>query len=124
MNHRSPTVLVVDGQVLIRMGIAEFLRSCNFRVVEAGNAEEAIKILRNEEPIHVVFTDVCMPGSLDGFGLAQWVRRERPGVKVILASGVTRTAQAAGDLGDDATFSAKPYDPTQVERCIRLLLAQ
>lgn len=124
MNHRSPTVLVVDDQVLIRMGIAEFLRSCSFRVVEAGSAEEAIRILQNDEPIHVVFTDVCMAGSLDGFGLAQWVRRERPGVKVILASGVTRTVQAAGDLCDDAPFLAKPYDPRQVERYIRLLLAQ
>ncbi len=121
---RSPTVLVVEDQVLIRMGIAEFLRSCGFQVVEAGSAEEAIQVLRNEEPIHVVFTDVCMPGSLDGFGLAQWVRRERPGVKVILASGVTRTVQAAGDLCDDGSLMAKPYDPRQVERRIRLLLAQ
>lgn len=121
---QRPTVLVVDDQVLIRMAISEFLRDCGFRVIEAGDADEAIQVLKTNEPVDVVFTDVQMPGSMDGFGLAQWVRRERAGLKVILTSGVARTADAAGELCDHGPLVPKPYDPDQLVRHIQDLLAQ
>jgi CheY-like chemotaxis protein len=69
------TVLVVEDEVLIRWVIAEHLRECGYRVIEAGNGDEAIEILRRTAlTIHVVFSDVRMPGTTDGFALAQWVR--------------------------------------------------
>jgi CheY-like chemotaxis protein len=64
-----------------------------------------------------VFSDIQMPGSMDGVGLAHWVRRERPWLKVILTSGAARAAKEAGVL-------AKPYDHAELERHIRSLLAR
>jgi CheY-like chemotaxis protein len=73
--------------------------------------------------ITVVFTDVQMPGSMDGWALARWVRRERPGVKVIITSGVVRASEAAGDLCEDGPLVEKPYSHTELERRIHMLLA-
>jgi DNA-binding response OmpR family regulator len=83
-----------------------------------------MRVLKTNERVDIVFSDVQMPGSLDGFELAQWLRRERPGVKVILTSGVPRAASAAGELCEDGPLITKPYTPQQVERRIRALLAQ
>ena len=74
--------------------------------------------------IDIVFSDVNMPGSMDGFGLAQWVRRERPWLKVILTSGAARTAKEAGHLCEHGPILAKPYDHAELERHIRSLLAR
>lgn len=121
---QSPTVLVIEDEVLVRMVIADYLRECGFRVVEASTADEGMRVLKTNERVDIVFSDVQMPGSFDGFELAQWLRRERPGVKVILTSGVTRAASAAGELCEDGPLIPKPYTPQQVERRIRALLAQ
>lgn len=67
-------VLLVEDEVLIRMVVADYLRECGYRVLEAGNADDAFKILTTNEPIDVVCTDVQMPGTLDGFGLSRWIR--------------------------------------------------
>jgi len=118
-----PSVLVVEDEVLVRTSVAEYLRACGYRVLEAKDADEATLILRNDDDIDIVFTDVQMPGSLDGFGLAQWVRRERPRTRVIITSGVARTSEAAGDLCAEGPLLAKPYDHRDLERRIRRLLA-
>ena len=109
--------------MLVRTSVAEYLRACGYRVLEAKDADEATQILRNDDDIDIVFTDVQMPGSLDGFGLAQWVRRERPRIRVIITSGVARTSQDAGDLCEEGPLLAKPYDHRDLERRIRRLLA-
>ena len=83
-----PTVLVVEDEVLIRMSTADYLRGCGYHIIEVGSGDEAVAVLKTDVRIDVVFTDVSMPGNLNGFGLAQWVRSERPGVRVILTSGV------------------------------------
>ena len=119
----SPTVLVVEDELLIREVIADYLQDCGFRVVEAGNADDAIKMLRTDVRIDVVFSDVQMPGSLDGFGLARWLRREQPNVRIILTSGRAR-ATAASELCADGPLMAKPYRHDDVERRIRSLLAR
>jgi len=68
----AETVLVVDDEVLIRMVISEYLRDCGYKVIEAANADEAILLLQQEElTIDVVFTDIEMPGSMDGWGLSR-----------------------------------------------------
>jgi CheY-like chemotaxis protein len=119
-----PVVLVVEDDVLIRTVVAAYLRECGFDVVEAGSADEAIRVLQADIEVDIVFSDVNMPGSLDGFGLAQWLRRERPGLKIILTSGAARTAKAAGDLCEHGPMLAKPYDHAELERHIRTLLAR
>ena len=118
-----PTILVVEDDVLIRSVVAGYLRDCGFDVIEANGADEAIRMLQAEVRIDVVFSDIQMPGSMDGFGLAQWVRRERPSLKVILTSGAARTAKEAGDLCEQGPILAKPYDHAELERHIRTLLA-
>jgi CheY-like chemotaxis protein len=117
-----PGILFVEDDIIVRMATAQYLRDCGYRVIEANGADEAIEVLKTDTPIDVVFTDVQMPGSLDGFGLAQWVRRERPGLRVIITSGVARTADQAGDLCADGPLLAKPYAPEDLERRIRILL--
>ena len=119
-----PVVLVVEDDVLVRTVVAAYLRECGFDVVEAGSADEAIRVLQADIGVDIVFSDVNMPGSMDGFGLAQWLRRERPGLKVILTSGAARTAKEAGDLCEHGPMLAKPYDHAELERHIRTLLAR
>jgi CheY-like chemotaxis protein len=122
-----PTVLVVEDDYIVCMAIAEHLHSCGYCVLEAGNADDAIAVLKADARIgariNVVFSDVQMPGSMDGFGLAGWVRRERPGTKIILTSGVSCALEAANDLCDGGPLLDKPYNPAEVVRRIRTLLA-
>jgi CheY-like chemotaxis protein len=113
------TILVVEDEALIRMMVVEELRESGFRVMEAASAPEAIALLAGDPGIDVVFSDVHMPGDINGFGLAQWVLGQRPGVKVILTSGVIRTADLAVDLGRIGPILAKPYETATVVRRIR-----
>ncbi len=117
----TPTILVVEDDVLIRTVVAAYLRDCGFDVVEAGDAGEAIRVLQSEIRIDIVFSDVNMPGDMDGFGLAQWIRHERPRLQIILTSGTARTA---GDLCEHGPFLDKPYDHAELERQIRAALAR
>ena len=103
-------ILVVEDDVLVRMPISQYLRDCGYKVVEAANADEAMTVLSHEETaIDIVFTDIEMPGTLDGFGLARWVREHRPGVAVILAGTLPRTVEQAKELCDEGPIP-KPYD--------------
>jgi len=114
----------VEDDVLVRSVVAAYLRECGFDVIEANGADEAIRVLQAEVQVDIVFSDVNMPGSMDGFGLAQWVRRERPWLRVILTSGAARTAKEAGNLCEHGPILAKPYDHAELERNIRSLLAR
>jgi CheY-like chemotaxis protein len=118
-----PRVLVVEDDILVRTVVSAYLRECGYDVVEAGNADEAIPVMQSDVRIDILLTDVSMRGSVDGFGLARWVRRVRPDIKVILTSGAQRTAKAAGDLCEDGPLLAKPYDHADLARRIRSLLA-
>lgn len=109
----KPTVLLVEDEPLIRLGVADYLRECGFRVLEAANADDAIAILTARDPefgIDVVFSDVRMPGKLDGFGLARWIRQNRPGLPVLLGSGDAKKADIASELCEQEGFFEKPYD--------------
>jgi CheY-like chemotaxis protein len=123
LSSQSPIILVVEDDGLVRGVVADYLRDCGFPVAEADSADEAIRSLRTSERIDIVFSDVQMPGSFDGFALARWVRRERPGVKVILTSGAPRTVRAAGELCDAGPLMRKPYELGELARRIRKLVA-
>ena len=117
-----PTILVVEDEILVRTVTAAYLRDCGFDVVEAGNAEEAVRVLEASIRVDIVFSDVNMPGSLDGFGLVQWLRRERPGLKIILTSGAAQAVKDASDLCAHVPILAKPYDYAALARQLRALL--
>jgi CheY-like chemotaxis protein len=117
------TVLVVEDDVLVRMPIAQYLRDCGYRVIEAVSADEAMTVLSHESTrVDMVFSDIEMPGTVDGFGLANWIRQHRPGIDVLLTGTVPRSVEAARDLCAQAPL-AKPYDAKSVHDHIRRLLA-
>ncbi len=121
----APTVLVVEDEVLIRLVIADYLRECGYRVHEAANAAEAVVVLESPTvTIDIVFSDVQMPGEMDGFGLARWVRVHQPDVRVILTSSVVRSADIAATLCEAGPLLEKPYEPTGVVERIRQLIAK
>ena len=117
------TVLVVEDEVLLRLIISEYLRDCGYRVVEAANADEAVLVLGHQHlAVDILFSDIDMPGSMDGFGLAQWTRSNRPGLEVILTGSVPRAVNAAASLCEDGPVP-KPYEPQSVHDRIQRLLA-
>jgi CheY-like chemotaxis protein len=71
--RKRPLVLIVEDEVLVRIDTRETVETAGFEVVEAGNADEAIAILAARDDIHLIFTDVNMPGSMDGLKLAHFV---------------------------------------------------
>jgi len=86
------TILVVEDEVLIRMTLADDLREAGFKVLEATNADEAMRILRSSDPIDLVATDIDMPsGSASGIELAAQVRSQWPQVKIMIVSGHVAT---------------------------------
>jgi DNA-binding NtrC family response regulator len=120
----AATVLVVESDVIIRMAVSAYLRECGFKIIEAGSIEEARRVLEAAIDIDVVFAEVEAQGPVDGFGLATWIRRQRPGTKIVLSSGVKRCAAKAGELCEHGPMLAKPYDHGDLERHIRRLLAK
>jgi CheY-like chemotaxis protein len=119
------TVLVVEDEVLIRLVVADYLRECGYKVHEAVSADEALDILQSPEvAVDVVFSDVEMPGSMDGFALARWVRANKPNMQVILTSGVERSADIAAMLCEAGPLLKKPYPSQHVVDRIRQLSAK
>jgi CheY-like chemotaxis protein len=117
------TVLVVEDEVLLRLVVAEYLRDCGYKVIEAADADEAVVVLKQPHvQIDVLFSDIDMPGSMDGFALAQWTRANRPGLEVILTGTAQRAVNAAADLCDEGPMP-KPYEARSVHDRIRRLLA-
>ncbi len=115
------SVLVVEDEALVRMGIVDYLEDQGFAVFEASNADEAIRLLTANADIRVLFTDIDMPGGMDGLRLAAAVRDRWPPIKIIVTSG-HRKATAA-QMPSDAVFFAKPYNPDVVAQTVRGLAA-
>ncbi|GAU86675.1 response regulator receiver protein [Bosea sp. BIWAKO-01] len=99
------------------MDAVDFIDESGFEAVEAAHADEAIAILKARDDIGVVFTDIEMPGSMDGIKLAHFVRQGWPLVVMVVASG--RLVSAAGDLPDNVQYFRKPYRPAEVIEAFR-----
>lgn len=122
MNDARATILVVEDEPLIRMSAVDLIISAGFMAIEAKNADAAIGILESRPDIHLVFTDVDMPGSMDGIKLCHYIRDRWPPVKLLVASGKTIIAESQLPVG--AMFFSKPYAyNTIVEAMTRLLAA-
>ena len=117
------TVLVVDDDALVRMTIVEYLRDCGYTVLEAGDACEAMALIDCDQSIDLVFSDVRMPGPMDGFGLSYWVRRTHPDVQMLLTSGYNALRSMPPDVSRGARLIEKPYSHAQVAQKIDDLLA-
>jgi DNA-binding NtrC family response regulator len=118
-----PTVLVVEDELLIRLHVADTLRDRGFEVIEAGDAAAALSILKANAHVDAVFSDVSLPGNLDGFALARWIRNHRPGLPVVLTSGEV-TADHAHAVSGEEPFFAKPCDYDHVAEFIRRRLRE
>ncbi len=114
----ASTVLVVEDEALVRLPIAEYLRDRGYHVLEAENAAEAIALVETAA-VDVVFSDVRMPGRMDGFALARWLREHHPDVPVLLTSGWTGLDTAASQ---GVKVIPKPYSQAQVVQRIETLL--
>jgi len=114
---KTPAILIVEDEALVRLYAVDTVTAAGFDVVEAASADEAIRILESRSDIRVVFTDIQMPGLMDGLKLAQAVRdRWRP-IKIIVTSG--RELATEDDLPEGGRFFAKPYDPTEICKALR-----
>jgi len=124
--QRTPepsTLLLVNGDILVRTALAAYLRECGYDVVEAGTHDEAIQALRLDMKFDLAFLDIEGDDGA-GFQLAQTIRKHRPSVRVVLAAGIPRAAAEAGDLCEHGPAQRRPYDHRTLERHIRRLLAR
>jgi CheY-like chemotaxis protein len=111
--------LIVEDEFLIRMDAVDMVKSAGFEVVEAESADEAIIILEDRPDITVVFTDVQMPGSMDGLKLAAAIRGRWPPIKIVATSGLRDIGE--DDLPAGSRFLPKPYSPVQIVGTLREL---
>jgi CheY-like chemotaxis protein len=102
----AETILFVEDEALVRMDLAQYLRECGYPVHEAANANEAMEALQSKFAIDVVFTDIKLPGEMNGLDLADWTLANRPGVKVIVTTGDPARTELPDAVG---SILAKPY---------------
>jgi len=120
MQSQKIAVLVVEDEALIRLGIVDELLFAGFEVFEAGDADGAIAIVEENPAIRLVFTDIDMPGTMDGLKLAAFIRNRWPPIQIIVTSGRGTPDATALPLG--VPFMAKPYEPDHVVTTIRTLV--
>jgi CheY-like chemotaxis protein len=112
-------ILVVEDEVLVRMMIAGDLRNAGYTVIEASTAREALELLRQMgKDVRLIFSDVRMPGTMDGTAMARSVRSEFPAIKIMLTSGNLTGLEGAKHDG----FFLKPYDSAKIIKHITALL--
>lgn len=115
MTQTVPLVLIVEDEPLVRMIAVEAITDAGFGVVEAATAQEALDILADRGDVGVVFTDVNMPGALDGLALARLVHEQWPDIKLV----VTSARPLADQTPDDDHFLAKPYTLDVLAQTVR-----
>ena len=104
------TALVVEDEAMIRLDLGDYLTKRGFKVIEAGSAQEAIEILERDRNIRVVFTDIRMPGDMDGVALAKSIRERWPPTIIVVCSGNAEDADGIADIH----IISKPYMPEQM----------
>jgi DNA-binding NtrC family response regulator len=110
--NKPTIVLVVEDEPLLLLMAGTMVEDAGLQSLYAKNADEAVAILETRTDVRIVFTDVDMPGSMDGIKLAAAIRNRWPPISIIVVSG--HTSVALSDLPDGARFFAKPYDERRV----------
>jgi len=121
MSSAPAVVLVVEDEILIRMDIVDQLGEVGFAVLEAGSGQEALAVIEREDQVDIVFTDIDMPGSVNGIDLARAVDARSPAIGIIVTSG--QAIIRVDDLPAGSLFYPKPYRPAKVHQAIQELLA-
>jgi CheY-like chemotaxis protein len=114
-----PVVLAVEDEPLILMLAVDIISDAGFEALQAENADEAIAILEVRDDISIIFTDINMPGSMDGLKLAHAVRGRWPPIKIIVTSALTLDRP----LPEGSLFFRKPYNPARISKALRDLAA-
>ena len=112
-----PTVLVVEDEPFVRFNAVEIIEQAGWNALEASNSEEALDVLAEAGPVDVLFTDINMPGEIDGLDLAERVHRAHPDMELVVTSG--KQALADSSLPDNGTFLCKPYGIDDLVRVIK-----
>ena len=105
-------ILVVEDEMLLRMRAVDMVEDAGYTSVEAVDADEAVAILESRSDIALLFTDIQMPGSMDGLELAHSVHKRWPPIKIILVSGQLQLS--SGDIPPDSRFFGKPLEANQM----------
>ncbi|NMG38402.1 response regulator [Chelativorans sp. ZYF759] len=121
MNNGRAVVLVIEDNTIVRMGAVDLVLAAGYEALEARDADEAIRILESRSDIDLVFTDVQMPGTMDGIKLAHYIRDRWPPVKLIVASGNDILEESS--LPGGSSFFPKPYDDSAITDAMARLLA-
>jgi CheY-like chemotaxis protein len=110
-----PVVLVVEDDDQVRDYAVEVLREAGFAVLSARDADEALQLLENDGAIEVLFTDIMMPGDIDGFELARRAREMHPRLAVVYATGFAEAVDLLTPARAVDRLLRKPYSPAQLE---------
>ena len=121
MQTAQIVVLVVEDEILIRMDVVDQLGALGYSLIEASSGREALQALASTGPVHILLTDVDMPGDPDGLMLAREVSETRPEIGIIVTSGKTSLRQDS--LPQGSRFYPKPYMPAAFHLAIQELLA-
>lgn len=125
MGHYFPkskgVILVVEDEPLLRILAVDFMEEAGFEVIDVGSADEAVLILEARSDIRIVFTDIDMPGSMDGMKLAAAVRDRWPPVEIVVVSGHKRHSEIV--LPERAVFFPKPYNIEAVTTTLNRMAA-
>lgn len=114
-------VLIVEDDPLIRLNALDIVHDAGFSAYEAANADEGVALLERYDEIRILFTDVDMPGSMNGLALARAVRRRWPPVAILIASGHVQVSE--DEMPRGGIFIPKPYAPATLARALRTAAA-
>jgi two-component system, response regulator PdtaR len=126
MGKREQTILVVEDEPSVRLGISEYLTQQEFTVYQAAGAAGAIEMISLHPEIDLVFTDLAMPGDIDGLDLVDWLLKKRPGMPVIVTSGVWGRVSTMAEFSrsQDLSYFVKPYPYDAVAKKIRQVIEE
>jgi two-component system, response regulator PdtaR len=119
LNNASPIVLIVEDDPFLRMLAVEVIEEAGFVVLEAGDADEAVALLESRSDVALLFTDIDMPGSMNGLKLAHAARNRWPSIKIVIVSAVARPQPY--ELPSNSCFFKKPYRPAAMVAELRSL---
>jgi CheY-like chemotaxis protein len=114
-----PVILIVEDETLVRLSAVGMFEDAGFRMIEAANGDQALELLSADSAVQLLFTDINMPGTIDGLALARQVRARWPHIGIMVGS--AKQAPQPEELPAGSRFEQKPYSPETVVRHAREL---